>query len=162
VRVGGALAVAVGQAALQHLPAGWVQRHWVRALAEPDRPGAGVGIFGAQVPDFSAGGSVQQGEDAQKRLVRVGIGAGCPAAEQGALLVKGDGLAGEAPRCGGGQAPGGVGQDNLLAPGETERSFGPPQDSKAANRETAPNGGDARLGESPADHEPLRMPPTRG
>jgi hypothetical protein len=35
VRVGGALAVAVGQAALRHLPAGRVQRYWVRPLAGP-------------------------------------------------------------------------------------------------------------------------------
>ncbi len=105
VRVAGALAAAVGQAALQHLPAGGVERHRVRALAEPDRPGADVDVTGLQVADLAAGGAVQQGEDAQQRLVRVGIGTG-PAAEQGTLLVKGDGSPGEVSGCGGGQAAG--------------------------------------------------------
>ena len=109
VRVGGVPAVAVGQTALQHLPAGRVQRHRVRALAEPDRPGAGVDVADLQVPDLAAGGAVQQGENAQQRLVRMGIGTGCPAAKQDALLVKGDGLPGEASRRGGGQVPGGAG-----------------------------------------------------
>lgn len=44
----------------------------------------------------------------------------CPAAEQDPLPVKGDGLAGEATRGGGGQVPGGVGQDDLLAAGEAK------------------------------------------
>ena len=57
--------------------------------------------------DLAAGGAVQQGEDAQQRLVRVRAGAGGPAAEQIALLVQGDGLPGEAAGCGGGQAAGG-------------------------------------------------------
>ena len=120
VRVGGALAVAVGEAAVQHLPAGRIQRHRVRALAEPDRPVAGVDVTDVQVADLAAGGAVQQGQDAQQRLVRVGIGAGGPAAEQGALLVQGDGLAGEAPGRGGGQVPGGVGQDDFLGAGVAE------------------------------------------
>jgi hypothetical protein len=85
----------------------------VRALAEPDCPVAGIGVTDVQVADLAAGGAVQQGQDAQQRLVRMGIGTGGPAAEQGALLVKGDGLPGEAAGGGGGQGPGGVGQDDL-------------------------------------------------
>jgi hypothetical protein len=64
---------------LQDLPASRVQRHRVRAFAEPDGPGAGVDAAGLQVPDFAAGGTVEQGEDAQHGLVRVDIGYSKPA-----------------------------------------------------------------------------------
>jgi hypothetical protein len=83
----------VGQAALQHLPAGRVQRHRVRAFAEPDRPATGVDMTDLQVPCLAAGGAVQQGQDAQQRLVRMRIGADGPPAEQGSLLPAGEGLA---------------------------------------------------------------------
>jgi hypothetical protein len=59
---------------------------------QPDRACAGVGVTDLQVPDLAAGGAVQQGKDAQQRLVRVSAGAGGPPAEQGTLLVKGYGL----------------------------------------------------------------------
>ncbi len=120
VRVGCALVVAVGQATLQDLPAGRVERHWMRALAQADRSGIDVQVGDLHVPDLAAGGSVQQGEDAQQRLVGMGIATGGPASEQVALLAEDQGLAGEAPGRGGGQPVGGVGQDDLAGAGEAE------------------------------------------
>lgn len=62
--------------------------------------------------------AVQQSEHAQQRPVRVSISTGSPATEQGALLVKADGMPGEAAGPGDGQAAGGLGQDDLLGAGD--------------------------------------------
>ena len=63
---------------------------------------------------------MQQGEDTQQCLVRVGFAACRPAAEQLTLPVQGKCLAGEPPGLAGGQVPGGVGEDDLAAAGEAE------------------------------------------
>jgi hypothetical protein len=95
VRVRGPLGLAVAQAAQQNLPARRVKRHRQGTAAEFRRPGRLVDVAHAQVPDLVAGSTVEQREDAQQRLVRVGVTARRPAAEQFALLVQDKGLAGE-------------------------------------------------------------------
>lgn len=72
----------VGQAALPNRAAHRVHRDRVRPPSQPDRLVDGVEVGDAQVADLVAGGSVEQGEDAQHRLVRVGGRIGGPATEQ--------------------------------------------------------------------------------
>jgi hypothetical protein len=84
VGVVGALGLAVGQAALQDCPVRRIHRDRVRPLSQPDRLVDGIEIGDAQVADLLAGGSVEQCQDAQQRLVRVNGRFGGPAAEMDA------------------------------------------------------------------------------
>ncbi|HEY0452763.1 hypothetical protein [Actinophytocola sp.] len=120
MRVGGALLVAVSQAALQHSPAGRIERDRVWPIAQPESLGLVVDVIDLQQPSFLAGGPVQESEYPDNRLVRVDIGICGPAAEQRALLVEGEGAAAEAVGLLGGQARGGVDQHQTLGAGESE------------------------------------------
>jgi hypothetical protein len=95
VRVGGALGLAVGEAALQDPPARRVERHRAGTAAEPGRSRCLVDVVHAQVPDLVTGSAVEQREDSQQRLVGMSVTARCPAAEQFALLVQAKRPAGE-------------------------------------------------------------------
>ena len=63
---------------------------------------------------------MEQREDPGQRFMRVSVTARRPAAEQLALLLQEEGLAGEPAGVAGGQAPGGIGEDDLAAAGEAE------------------------------------------
>jgi hypothetical protein len=110
----------VGEAALQDVPAGGVERHRVQSLAQPDGPRTVVDVVQAQAAGLDAGHTVHQGEDAEQCLVRVNVRGRCPAAEQLTLLLQQDGLAGEPGGLPGGQPAGRVGEHDLLGPGEAE------------------------------------------
>jgi hypothetical protein len=110
----------MGQAALQHGPGGGIEWHRVWSVAQPERLGLVVDVIDAQLPGLLAGGSMQEREYPDQGLMRVSIGVGGPAAEQGALLVEGEGAAAEGVGFLGGQAFGGVGQQQVLGAGEAE------------------------------------------
>lgn len=89
-------------------------------LSQPDSTGLLVDVVGLQYPRLGAGGAMQQSGHAHHRFMRVHVLVGCPPPEQLALLVEGEGLAPEAVRLLRYQLAGGVDQQHLLGPGETE------------------------------------------
>ena len=90
--------------------------------------------------------------------MRVSIVAAGPAAEQGTLLVKGDGLPGEAAGRDGGQGPGGVGQDDLAGAGDAEEL---PQDGQPPLARLG-HGGQERLDVVHAGQRPVLLVPRAG
>jgi hypothetical protein len=85
-----------------------------------DRVRGGVDVVQAQVADLLARDAVQEGEDPEEGFVRVGVGLAGPPAEQGALLVAGDGGTVEAAGLSHGQAAGRVGEDDPVGAGGAE------------------------------------------
>jgi len=100
---------------------------------------------------------VQQREDAQQRLVRVGIAAG-PASEQLTLLIQEKCPAGEPPRLAGCQAAGGVGEDDLAPASEAEELPQHSQPPLAA----AGQGAEERLDVAHVDQCPVLLAPLAG
>lgn len=120
VRVAGAQLLAVGEASFQRRPADRIERDRLRPVTEPDAAGSLVDIVQAQQPQFPAGGPMEQGQQAEQRFMGMHSGVSRPAAEQGALVVQGDGASAEVRPASGGHAAGWIHQDDPGTAGDGE------------------------------------------